>query len=193
MPWDTSDKISFLGALVAAIVFASAFIFWAIHDYANSVGRTNEVNNWVTVPCVIDGVSIAPRKHLATRQEGIKNAYREAAGQDVLIWRIWYTYEFEGKNYKTGKYNILDGGKELTEEEKKQSRAAIYRGPRGPFAPGDKTVCYVNPGNPSEAVLNRECSDEDLTGAIYKPLLLCGIGVAPLVIFIRRHYTLNGR
>lgn len=168
MPWDTSDKKRFTGNLILAVVLISGGILGAIYQGVSCYLKIKAVDEWNTVPCVINEV-------------GMRSVRRH------LYWKIVYTYEYKGQNYKTDTYNIL-GNRSITKEEKQQAIHNVYKDPKGPYTSGDRVECYVNPKNPAQAVLNREYSDGALVSQFIMPIALFCVGVAAMVKFVREYY-----
>jgi hypothetical protein len=86
------------------------------------------------------------------------------------------------------RYSYVTGGKEFT-----SSRYQFWDATSNRFEwianivnqhrPGDSSFCYVNPANPSEAVLNRGLAFEMLIGLV--PIICMFFGVTGLVAAIR--------
>jgi hypothetical protein len=80
--------------------------------------------------------------------------------------RIVYTYEFDGREYTSERYDFNEG---------------IVRGKRwwqavvGRYSPGKEVFCYVNPSNPEQAVLQRRFVPEVLVTFI--ALLMFNVSV----------------
>ncbi len=91
---------------------------------------------------------------------------------------ILYQYEFNGRTYKCDRYAFVTGSSGIYQSEDRiveQYRAAV------------DPVCYVNPDNPSEAVLKRGFHADPLRTLFPLPFLLIGVG--GLVGVFRGHIT----
>jgi len=110
-----------------------------------------EATSWVETPCEI--VSSAVENKNGQHRIAIEYKYR-SHGED-----------FRGKKYRN--YKVAGG-----------SRSSLLK-IVNKLRPGTKTVCYVNPENISEAVLNRDFSPMLLLGLI--PLVFVMIGLFGLI------------
>lgn len=63
-------------------------------------------------------------------------------------WQVEYVYEFDGQSYSSRRYKQRTG---KWTEDRKQAEAARAKYPRDA-----KVLCYVNPENPKQAVLEHE-------------------------------------
>lgn len=108
--------------------------------------RVQQAKRWQTVPCVI--VSSRVRTH--------RGSESTTYSVDIL-----YSYKVGGREYKANRYGFLGGS---SSGRRKKSKI-VARHPAG-----SKAVCYVNPLDPTDAVLNRDFP------------LVCLFGLIPLVI-----------
>ena len=110
-----------------AFVFLSAILYFLCIVPLRGVRRAKL---WRETPCVI-----------------LSSAVEEDA-TDSGLYRVLVTYEYEasGRAYVGSRYSFA-GGATAGNRGKK---AAVAR-----LAPGTKTVCYVDPANPGDAVLTR--------------------------------------
>jgi len=76
-----------------------------------------------------------------------------------------YHYTVNGVDYGTDRYQFASGSSSGRED--KERIVAQY-------PPGRQTVCYVNPANPSQAVLDRGPNGEMLYGLIGVVFLVIG-------------------
>jgi hypothetical protein len=82
--------------------------------------------------------------------------------------RITYQYEVAGRVYMSSRYSFSDSA----------SRGGFSAGHRGKkaivnrLAPGARTVCYVDPEDPSEAVINRAITWDIVVVGMLMALLL---------------------
>ena len=111
--------------------------------------------DWAQTPCIIE--SSAVRSHTSSGSHG-----GTTYNVDIL-----YRYKINGRTYRSNQYDFLGGS-----SSGYASKAAIVE----QFPPGKHAVCYVNPSDPEDAVLDREYSWEMLFGLI--PLLFIIIGIA---------------
>ncbi|HWH69403.1 MAG TPA: DUF3592 domain-containing protein, partial [Candidatus Sulfotelmatobacter sp.] len=116
--------------------------------------------DWPAVPCVV----------LASEVE-------THSGDDGSTYsvNILYRYEFNGREFKANRYHFLGGS-----SSGYSGKQAIVR--RHP--PGTKTLCYVNPSDPTEAVLERGFTPDLWFGLI--PLAFVIIGAGGFIITVRK-------
>src|SRR5215213_9577168 len=115
-----------LFGLVFALIGGVALWF----TFVRPMSRLVAARSWQETPCVI-----AESQVLESSDSDGGSTYKPD---------IHFTYTFEGREYRSNRYNFIDvsssgrGGKE---------EIVAY------YSPGLHTVCWVNPENPSEAVL----------------------------------------
>jgi hypothetical protein len=122
--------------------------------------RILEAKTWPAVDCTV--VSSAVRSH--SGDEGTTYSV------DIL-----YVYEFGGREHKSNRYHFLGG----SSSGYAGKRAIVDR-----HSPGTRTVCYVNPRDPTEAVLQRGFVAELWFGLI--PLVFMGVGAGGLFYSLRQ-------
>jgi hypothetical protein len=117
---------------------------------------------WRPTPCVIESSKV--RSH--------------TNGGLVTVTAHWadvvYRYEFDGQTYRANTYNASDVG------------AGWYYGARGvarAYPASLMTTCFVNPDDPSEAVLERSISASQLYGIW--PIIITGLGAFGIVAGLR--------
>lgn len=123
---------------------------------------------WPVVPCVV-----------------ISSEVRSNSGDEGTTYsvNILYSYQFQDREFKANAYDFTGGS-----STGYRGKAAIVS--RHP--PGTKTVCYVNPGNPTEAVLERSFTPGMWLGLIPLVFVLMGTGGLNFILRKRRHDTLTG-
>jgi len=117
--------------------------------------RVCDARHWPATPCRV--VSSQVRSH------------SDSDGTTYSV-HIVYRYTINGRQYQSDCYDFMSGSSSGYE-----SKAAIVR--RHP--PGKETVCYVNPRDPSDAVLERRFTPWMLFGLL--PLIFVGVGAGGLV------------
>jgi hypothetical protein len=92
------------------------------------------------------------------------------AGSDGDTFKIVirYTYDYDGRAWTSERYNFMF-------DMYSSGRAGKQQAVRN-YPPGRQAVCYVNPGNPSEAVLNRGLTADMWWGLFPLPFFLVGAG-----------------
>ena len=124
-----------------ALMIASIFIpLTGVASYfmlVRPISKARQAKNWIETECVIES-------------EELKTSTRHVQGRPRRVSRlvVRYSYEYEGKKYESDKYGFT--GTTGT------SGSGITVAKTRP--PGTKTICYVNPDNPVEAVLSGEVS-----------------------------------
>jgi len=107
--------------------------------------------HWPAVPCVI--LSSDVRSH------------RDSGHGATYSVNILYGYEFGGREFKANRYDFMGGSS--SGSGAKYSIVAQH-------PPGSRTVCYVNPADPAEAVLKRGFTPTMWLGLI--PFFVCAGG-----------------
>lgn len=132
------------------IILSIIFIFViAIKVYflMPSFLKSMEGKNWVKTPCIILSSEVTSEVHTTPK------------GQTYITYGVnmRYSYKFNGKTYKANDYNFSNTfyGSEAQE--------IINLYPKGKL-----TCCYVNPGFPMDAIIDRESPFT----IMYKGLLL---------------------
>ncbi|MBN1393131.1 MAG: DUF3592 domain-containing protein [Sedimentisphaerales bacterium] len=147
---------------------------WLGLTLAKTIKDVKQVKSWVEVPCLITVVRAG--------LDPMSDAFIQSHS-----WFIFYKYEYDGRQFTSSRYNIVEKGKKMdSDDQKVMDRTPFGTKPkvREPYSVGDKTVCFVNPENPSDAVLVHEVRN----WAILKRLALPGIlVVGPLLAIL---YTL---
>jgi hypothetical protein len=98
------------------------------------------------------------------------------AGDDGSTYsvRIVYNYDFDGRHYESDRYKFMIG----SSSGRSGKQAVVDR-----YPPGSKSVCYVNPSDPTQAVINRDFTADMLFGLL--PLIFLAIGLGGLVYTVR--------
>lgn len=110
--------------------------------------------SWQQIPCTIQ----ESRLGLAT---GPKRDGRESRIE------VTYTYSLRGKEYTSSRYDLLGA---YTTTDQREKREILARYPKG-----TRTLCWVNPENPQEAVLKREFSADYLVGLLFSLFIPAGL------------------
>ncbi len=145
------DKSAALGVGFFAL-FALAGFGFLIPFFILPVIRIIGAQDWPAVPCTI--------------LHGKVRSHSDSDGTTYSI-DILYEYEMDGRTYKSDRYNFMTGSS--SGRRGKQDIVDIYLRAENP-------VCYVNPEDPSQAVLNRGPSLTMLFGLIPLVFVLVGVG-----------------
>lgn len=178
MPWDTSDRKYFLKRVYFNIIFILTSFIWLIISGIKLNNKVNNVNKWVSVPCVITEIYMD---------------VDHVADPPIFFWNTKYEYEYEGKTYLSDRYNILKKYDRLSYEEeekiREEKRGKLLYEPVGPYSSGEDTICYVNPKKPSEAVLNREHRNRTIFHCLFLQIIVVIFSMINFVAFYRKfHY-----
>jgi hypothetical protein len=148
----------------ASIVFFVCALFGGALLYPlgiKPIARTIDANSWAATPCKVLRAEV--RRH--DSDEGTTySAY------------ILYQYKFGGRTYKSDRLDFIGGSS--SGYQGKARLVALYEAAANP-------ICYVNPRNPSEAVLKRGFHAKLLLALFPLPFLLIGVGGV--------FYTLRGK
>ncbi len=135
----------FIGLCFLAIVICVA---WALGPDFVAAARSY---TWKATPCEIIRSQVAEEPFSSTVMH--------------FVLRVEYTYEFNGTAHRSTRFTT--GDHQGSTDVGKAERAAVR------FAPGTRAMCFVNPRNPGEAVLERG----ELWGGIFllAPFLIIGL------------------
>ncbi|MHC4773366.1 MAG: DUF3592 domain-containing protein [Planctomycetota bacterium] len=143
---------------IAALVMVSIHIYEGVIVHA----RKNP-KSWIPVPCEI-------------LESDLEN---DTDSDGPKFWvEIQYKYKYENTNNISKKYGL-----NYLPSSYKRSHKKIFDN----YPKGAKSICYVNPKEPSEAVLNRSISMGLFSIIILAIFLILGIGMLlyALLLFIR--------
>ena len=127
--------------------------FIAIRPLAQNIAA----RQWMTVPCRVLSSEV--------------KSHSDSDGTTYSA-EIAYAYQVGGKEYRSNRYRFL----RMSSSRREANVVARY-------APGSKSVCFVNPKNPSEAVLDREIGSAAWFGLI--PLVFVVVGLVGVIGAIR--------
>jgi len=145
------DKSAALGVGFFAI-FALAGLGFLIPFFILPVIRIIGAQDWPAVACTI--------------LHGKVRSHSDSDGTTYSI-DILYEYEVDGHTYKSDRYNFMTGSS--SGRRGKQDIVNAY-------LRAENLVCYVNPKDPSQAVLNRGFSLTMLFGLIPAVFVVVGVG-----------------
>jgi hypothetical protein len=148
---------------IFAVVGGALFVFIGVLPAL----RLIRASGWIETECTI--VSSTIRSH--TSDEG--TTYKV----DIL-----YEYEAGGNRYRSNRYDFVD----FSSSGYSGKRVIVDSHPAGSTA-----VCYVDPDDPTRAVLNRQFRASYLVGLLPLIFLLAGVGV--LTWGLRQHRKARGR
>lgn len=142
----TGCVILFFGLFAAA----GSFTFWMFT--IRPFWGIYQAQSWAETPCTI--VSSEVEVH--------------AGDGDTYSIEIKYDYTFDGRPHRGERYHFMYGA---SSSGRKGKQAVVDRYPRGL-----QTTCYVDPDDPSQAVLNRGLTADLWWGLFSLPFLAVGYG-----------------
>jgi uncharacterized protein DUF3592 len=143
-----SRKFALLFWLFFLVIGSIVFFFIVVRPLI----KTIQARDWQAIPCTI----ISSRVQSHSSDDGTTYSI------DIL-----YSYEIDGREYKANRYTFLGG----SSSGRRGKQKIVNQHP-----PGAKKICYVNPRDRTDAVLNRGLSPVMFFGLI--PLVFVAIGFA---------------
>jgi hypothetical protein len=142
--------------------FFSVFLLAGVGTSLFFIGpalKVLEARSWPSAPCTI-----------------LSSQVRTHTGEDSSTYsvEVLYTYSYGGREYKSNRYRFLGGSTGGFAAKERIVRR---------LPPLTRTVCYVNPEVPSEAVLNRDFSSDYAFGLV--PLLFAAVGLGGIFFTLR--------
>jgi hypothetical protein len=137
-------------AFFSVFLFAGLGVLWFVT--LRPAARAWTTRDWRETACVIRKSEVA-----------------EHPGDDGSTYsvEVLYTYVVDGRGYESTRYDFVPGS-----TSGRAGKAAIVER----LPPGTKTRCWVDPGDPTEAVLERGLHKGYLFGLAGLPFLLAGAG-----------------
>ena len=120
---------------------------------------------WVETPCVIRESSVS--RSTSSNRIGERDS-------EFFTIDVSYDYQFDGKEYTSDQYDFY----EISTGEVEWKEEVVEKIP-----PGTETVCFVNPDEPSEAVLSRGKNVGFVTAIPGLVFLLAGVASLVAAIF----------
>lgn len=140
------------GVLVAFFsMFLVAGVAATYFTFVRPVLGVERARHWPAVPCRV--ISSRVQTH-----SGKSTTYNV----DIL-----YSYNVDGREYRSNRYDFMSGS-----SSGYSSKAIIV----AQYRPGTTTKCYVNPSEPTDAVLDRSFQPVMLAGLIPTVFLFIGVG-----------------
>lgn len=157
------------GALAARVpvLFFGVFMFVGLLMFVilsvRPLSRILSARSWPTIQCTILSSEF--------------RSYRGNHGNTYSV-NILYSYTFNGRQYEANRYDFMGG----SSSGYNGKRAIVSR-----FPPGSTTVCYVDPSDPTEAVMVRGFTPVMWIGLL--PLAFFMLGLFGLVSAISKNRT----
>jgi len=155
----------FLFGFFAIFLFVGAVAFYFLA--VRTVSRVVAARDWTPTPCVV----------VSSRVQSHRGDDSTTYSVDIL-----YAYEFNGREFKSSAYGFMGGSSSGQDGKREIVRA---------HPPGRKTICYVNPSDPTDAVLQRGFTPMMLLGLI--PLVFLFAGAAGMRHAWRKRGELAGQ
>lgn len=146
----------FIGLLFCVAGGVFALLMWRSYD------RASGQRTWAEIPCAILESRVDQRK----------------IGSDVgteYSFAVTYGYSYEGKAFTSERYS-LQGAPWSSSEERSQRRV-------DKFPVGAMRSCYINPGDPSSAVLKRDSKAPGYS--LWFPLIFIVGGIGMMIGAVR--------
>ena len=112
--------------------------------------QIHAARNWVEAPCVIESSEVLE--------------HSDSDGTTYSV-RVVYKYFFQGKTYSSDRYSFEAG----STNGRAGKERIVDR-----YPPGSESICYVDPSDPTQAVLNREFVPAIWFGLL--PLIFVAVG-----------------
>ena len=109
------------------------------------MGVASKAKNWPEVPCIIEINNLHIKKN---------DDKKKKLKKPIYMIDIQYSYQVKGKEYKSTAYGFMDVPG--TDRDYFARIVTLY-------LKGKKCTCFVNPDNPSQAVINRNYQKGFLT------------------------------
>lgn len=121
-----------------------------------------ETRSWVPVPCQIVSSSMS--------------AFRPGPQRGFYFINVVYNYSYNGRSYQSNRYRLRQFGGTKAQKEQVLQR----------LSPGSSATCFVKPGDPSQAVMERDLNLGMSNELI--PLAFAGVGIAGILwsVHLRR-------
>ena len=143
--------------LLGAAVFLGLGLFFGNIFVVKPLSKVNRTKNWVETECVV--------KSMVFKESG-KGPYSKT------YMDVCYSYKYDGKEYESKDYRL------------KKSGPSRYEVNSDIFSPGDKTICYINPDNPAEAVMIEPAHELWLCwGVLPAVFIIIGAGIAIYALY----------
>jgi len=145
------NRLGKLGMVAFFGLFAvvGGVMFWFLS--VQPIKKTLAAESWVETPCKV-----------------LQAELREQRSSKSTSYSVYVLYEYEvgGRTYKSDRYDFIGGS-----SSGREGKARVVQ----EYQSAERPVCYVNPANPSEAVLQRGFHAKLLVTVIPLPFLLVGV------------------
>ena len=158
-----------LGRPAAGVLFLVLFVAGGALGYFvffPAVYKSFTSGNWIAADCVVQSSRV--QRH-------------ESDDGTTYSVDIAYTYVYQGHTYRSNRYKFIGGS-----SSGYYGKAEVVK----QYPKGGHATCYINPSDPSEAVLKRELGAEIFFGLI--PLVFMLVGFFGFVYLVRERSGKTG-
>ena len=148
---DIKSKSDYYKAFAGSAVFILMGVFFGFYIFLKPVSEIDRAKDWLETECVIESM-----------------VFKETGDgpESETYTAIVYTYVFNGKNYKSNVYELGTSFNNL------QQKSGIM------YSAGEKTVCFINPNNPAEAVMIKPAYSSQLWWVLLPSIFIAvGLGI----------------
>ena len=110
-----------------------------------------QASGWVETPCTVIASELKEHPPVPAPEPG-------ALPGPTYRTHILYRYEFRGGTYQSDRYDFVT----MSSNTNVAKRRGIVKN----YAPGKPSICFVNPANPAEAVLEPRMDLRDVVGVV---------------------------
>jgi len=131
--------------VIGCLLSFTAVVLFGI-TFFNQKSIIEDAHSWTKTDCVIES-------------RELKSEGKEYSGPDstaTFYWELIYSYYVDGKRYASSVFNVLEPGIYLgkgTFLDYIALTSKQIKDGTGPYPKNSRQVCYVNPNNPEDAVL----------------------------------------
>jgi hypothetical protein len=138
---------------LALLLFCAAILWMGTRPIASVLERLG-AGNWQEIPCTIEEIGIDSR--LSSHTTGIRLSSSPTYSVAVL-----FSYQLDGRTYRSSRFDFSREG----DGDEDDKLAAVARHPAG------RSTCWVDPSQPTRAVVERRLGIHGFGLAVALPLL----------------------
>lgn len=150
-----------LAPFFGIFLLAGAAMFYALT--VQPLWGILSARNWVETPCKITSSQVA----VHNGDDG-----------DTYSIEIRFEYTYDGRQFSGDRYHFMEG---FSSGGRSGKQAIVDQ-----YPVGAQRTCFVDPGDPSQAVIQRGMTADLLWGLLSLPFLAVGVGGVWFVVFGRR-------
>jgi len=161
----TPGQVAGCGAAFFGVFLLVGLAFLAV--FVVPAVRVVQAFSWDPVPCEILASSVA---------------FHSGEDSGTYSVEVSYRYSIAGRDYTASRYRFLSGSSSGSEGKQRVVDS---------LPPGTVTTCWVDPGDPSEAVLDRGFHWEYLFALL--PLIFVAVGAGGIVFSLKKARRMGAR